>query len=39
MKKMLMTAMLFAASVGLNAQTAQKQVVEEGGPKATSLSI
>ena len=32
MKKLLMTAMMVAASVGLtNAQTAQKQVVEEGG--------
>ena len=32
MKKLLMTAMLFAASVGLmKAQTVQRQVVEEGG--------
>ena len=32
MKKLLMTAMMFAASVGLmNAQTAQRQIVEEGG--------
>ena len=32
MKKLFMTAMMFAASVGLtNAQTTQKQVVEEGG--------
>ena len=32
MKKILMTAMMVAASVGLmNAQTTQKQVVEEGG--------
>ena len=32
MKKLLMTAMLFATSVGLmNAQTIQRQIVEEGG--------
>ena len=31
MKKLFITAMLFATSVGLNAQTVQKQVVEEGG--------
>ena len=32
MKKLFMTAMLVAASMGLmNAQTSQKQVVEEGG--------
>ena len=32
MKKLFMTAMMFAASMGLmNAQTTQKQVVEEGG--------
>ena len=32
MKKLLMTAMMVAASVGLTtAQTVQKQVVEEGG--------
>ena len=32
MKKLFMTAMLVAASVGLtNAQTTQRQVVEEGG--------
>ena len=32
MKKVLLTAMIFVASVGMtNAQTVQKQVVEEGG--------
>ena len=31
MKKLFITAMLFATSVGLNAQTVQRQVVEEGG--------
>ena len=31
MKKLFMTAMMVAASVGLNAQTTQKQIVEEGG--------
>ena len=32
MKKLFITALMFAASVGLtNAQTAQKQIVEEGG--------
>ena len=32
MKKLFMTAILIAASIGLtNAQTAQKQIVEEGG--------
>ena len=32
MKKLLLSAMLFAASTGLvNAQTVQKQIVEEGG--------
>ena len=31
MKKFLLSAMLIAASVGLNAQTARKQVVENGG--------
>ena len=32
LKKLFMTAMMIAASVGLtNAQTAQRQVVEEGG--------
>ena len=32
MKKLLMTAMFVATSVGLmNAQTTQKQIVEEGG--------
>ena len=32
MKKLLMSAMIVAASVGaMNAQTSQKQIVEEGG--------
>ena len=31
MKKLFMTAMMVAVSVGLNAQTTQKQIVEEGG--------
>ena len=31
MKKVLLTAMMVAMSVGMNAQTVQKQVVEEGG--------
>ena len=36
MKKLFITALMFAASVGLtNAQTAQKQIVEEGGTRRT----
>jgi hypothetical protein len=31
MKKLFMTAMMIAMSMGMNAQTVQKQVVEEGG--------
>ena len=31
MKKVVLTAMMIAMSVGMNAQTVQRQVVEEGG--------
>ena len=31
MKKLFLTAMMVAASIGMNAQTTQKQIVEEGG--------
>jgi len=40
MKKLVMMAMMIAASVGLtNAQTAQRQVVEEMPPVLASRSI